>query len=456
MTTAPVAVSSRTPVREARHWTTPSVLWRALWALWILDVFFLIALLYCRNVHVKGLDDIGTNTAPSIIAAEQIKSHLADMDADAANELLAEPGSEAAAVQAYNDRSEQAERELIQAAEHIGQREAQRQAILQIQLGMGRYEALIQKARDLRNDHNPAFIATYEQAAELLDHTILSHADELDHANVKQLEAGFSAELSRSRNARFVVAIAAVALGALLIAVQLYLFRQTNRVFNIPLVAATVLLGGFMLYSWNTIHGAGEDLKLAKYDAFDSILALTRGAALAYQANGEESRFLLDPKNASHSTQEFMDERDKIAKLDPPDTYQSVAKSGITPASGYLADELRNITFKGELEAAQDAVRTFGAYVVIDGQIRDLERQGKHKDAIALCIGTAPGQSDWAFDQFTGAMRDAIKINQNAFDAYNQTGRARLNGFDVKVAVVSAFIAILCLLGLMARIREYN
>jgi hypothetical protein len=33
-------------------------------------------------------------------------------------------------------------------------------------------------------------------------------------------------------------------------------------------------------------------------------------------------------------------------------------------------------------------------------QIRQLERSGKHVEAIALCTSYDPGQSNWAFEQF--------------------------------------------------------
>jgi hypothetical protein len=36
-------------------------------------------------------------------------------------------------------------------------------------------------------------------------------------------------------------------------------------------------------------------LKVAKQDAFDSILALTQARAVSYDANADESRYLVDP-----------------------------------------------------------------------------------------------------------------------------------------------------------------
>jgi hypothetical protein len=45
--------------------------------------------------------------------------------------------------------------------------------------------------------------------------------------------------------------------------------------------------------------------------------------------------------------------------------------------------------------------------------------------AVAFNIGTAPGQSDWAFNRYGTALSSAISINQNAFSAAVQAGPAR-------------------------------
>ena len=84
--------------------TTPQILSRTLWALWMLDIVLLIALLTGGRTHRAGMQTIGKDTVPSIIAAQHIKSALADMDANSANELLGEPEQAADSLQAYEAR----------------------------------------------------------------------------------------------------------------------------------------------------------------------------------------------------------------------------------------------------------------------------------------------------------------------------------------------------------------
>ena len=91
---------------------------------------------------------------------------------------------------------------------------------------------------------------------------------------------------------------------------------------------------------------------------------------------------------------------------------------------GYLADELNNITFAGELAAAEETLLKFLDYLKIDQQIRDLKDE---RQAVDLCLGTQPGQSDWAFDQFDQALGKTIKINRDAL-RLEPGGRRRLAG----------------------------
>ncbi|MBV9269366.1 MAG: hypothetical protein JO061_24570 [Acidobacteriaceae bacterium] len=440
-------------VATKRTLTTPQILWRGLWALWAGDALLLGLVLSAGHVQHAAMKTIGQDSAPSIIASQQIKTALADMDANAANELIADPATAAASVQAYSKRRREAATALIAAAQNITYGEAERIPILRIQLELGTYEALIQRARDLHQEGDRTFISAYNQAAQLLDGTILPAADALDQANLKELDAAYSGQRYQSVTTRSLVAVGALIVLIALAVVQLFLFNRTHRLINIPIFTATLLLVVFTLLTLQELNSAARNLKRAKEDAFTSIHALWRARAVAYAANADESRFLLDPQHASERTQAFYNKRDLLAKLPAGATYDSVTPNDFT---GYLADELNNITFRGEREAANETLTGFGRYVAVDGQIRDLERRGQHKQAVELCTGTAPGQSDWAFDQFDTALGRTLKINQDAFDASIAEGFGVLRYFDLKAGIFAGVIAVLCLFGLLQRIREYQ
>ena len=103
-----------------------------------------------------------------------------------------------------------------------------------------------------------------------------------------------------------------------------------------------------------------------------------------------------------------------------------------------------------------ESIRTWVAYVKIDNKIRALNREGKTKEALELCIGSKPGQSNWAFEQFEKSVRKTIEINQSEFDKAADTGFSRLAGFEVITPVVTLLCALLGYFGLIVRIREYS
>ena len=77
-------------------------------------------------------------------------------------------------------------------------------------------------------------------------------------------------------------------------------------------------------------------------------------------------------------------------------------------------------------------------------------------DVIALCIGSKPGQSNWAFDNFKNANTKNFDINQAEFDKAIKQAFQDIEGFEVGASVVLSAIALLVLCGLMPRLKEYS
>src|SRR5215831_13547473 len=106
------------PAPEAR-WNTLQKLKASRAVLIAVDALLLIAGIPAARVHRDAMKTVGKDSAPSIIAAQHIKSALADMDASAVNELLRPPGTAPEAVRAYESRREEAVKTLTTAAENI-------------------------------------------------------------------------------------------------------------------------------------------------------------------------------------------------------------------------------------------------------------------------------------------------------------------------------------------------
>ena len=238
---------------------------------------------------------------------------------------------------------------------------------------------------------------------------------------------------------------------------QLQAMRRTHRVLNLPLVGANVLLACFTLGLSSALAAQNEDLRAAKTDCVDSIHALRKAHAVAYDANADESLYLLGPSTRAQYDAPFHQKTGLLADAPVTDAVADSAAAGSKQTfHGFLADELNNITFVGEQAAATETLISWGKYIALDTQIRASETSGHHSDAVTLCTGSAPGQSDYAFSQFDDALGKTLGINQDQFDLTVKKAFSGLNPLPVFAAVSVLLMIILTWLGLAPRLREYQ
>ena len=396
------------------------------------------------------------------------------MDAFAASEFLVpssntqnsflepvEKDNDGTIVQSYNERYRSVTERLIAAANNITYDE-EREPIQTMQLGIGEYVAKIQQARDAHARRDQAgTLAAYLSAVEILDKTLLPAADRLDQANLKVLDRTYGEQRFASARSLFLIAIVTLGLAGILVMLQLFLSQRTRRTFNPFLLSATAIALLFLVHTIGSLLSASNHLKVAKEDAFDSMHVLRQARALAYGANADESRYLLDVRNAATHEQAFFNKLNQIAAPPIGQTLEQIIllaqqDTKLTGLTGFLGEELSNITFPGERQAVIDNLSTLSQYLQIDKQIRQLQQSGKYREAIALCVGNNPGESNWAFEQFKKANQKTYDVNDKAFkDAITQ-GDQDLEGFEVKSTIVTITIALLALLGVMPRLKEYS
>ncbi len=392
-------------MHSARRWNTPQLLRFSLYLLWAADVLFLCAVIAGVRTHRDAMKTLGRDTAPSIIEAQHVKSAIAEMDANAATELLGKADQSEAANKAYLARRVEASRSLLAAAESISYGDVERRPWEALETGLATYGELVQRARDLRERKDPQFLVAYRQAATLVDQKLYPAADALDKANRDVLDRVYENALEKSQSTRAGVLIAGLALIFSLLSVQSFLTRRTRRTLNLALLVATGIAVIILLHTNTALADENRELKVAKHDAFDSIHVLWRARALAYAARADESRYLLDDSNATLYE----------------DAFQAKAKD-ITDK--YIPAEMNNITFGGEREAASGMQGFFKAYLTFDQQIRALRQAGKRDAAIASYLGSGD------FDRFDKALEQTLDINQKEFDRAVQRGDEVLSNFE--------------------------
>ena len=441
---------------------TPQLLQGGLYLTWATSLLVLVSTISGIQGQRHAINTIGKDATPSITTAQRIKDAAAGMDAYVANELLLPSGQNQDALKGYNERYEKFTQRLVAAAENITYGDKERKPIETLQLELGNYIAKIQQARDFheRGDTNNMLVA-YRSAAKIIDEKLLPAADALDKVNVDALNVTYNQEKFNSGKSLFFIVISGVALISVLLGLQIFLSQRMRRTFNPMLLAASAIAIVFLNYTTGAFLSASQNLRIAKEDAFTSMHALRQARALGYIANGTESRYLLDSAFALNHEQAFFNNIAKIAQLPDSEAFKTVAAaasaSGYKPNfTGLLADQLKNITFDGEREATVKNLTTLGTYVAIDKQIRQLERSGKHAEAIALCLGNNKGQSNWAFDELKKANQKSFDINQAAFDNAIKQAFKEVDGFEYTTPVALSAIALLTLFGLLPRLKEYS
>jgi hypothetical protein len=404
---------------------------------------------------LQAMQTVGKDTAPSIIAAQEIGSALADLDANAGNYLLGNAQHQAEALKAVEERRGIVTKSLVDAAKNITYPEEYK-PIKDLVDGFGRYLQLYGEMRYRKDigDATGAF-TVYTSASDLMHKSLLPAAATLDDINYNALKSDYRKQEVRSEAADVVAGLVAAALVAMLGWCQLFLFRKTRRVFNLPLVGATLIAAAVGVYLVHHIYVAREDLRVAKEDAFESIHALWQARTVAYDANGDETRYLLAGLRAPQFEKEYRAKVQKLASIPQPEERILTAKKLPKDYTGYFAAELGNITFPGERDAALKMIRAFAAYDKIDGQMRKLEQSGKHTEAVQLGIGSGDNESNAAFERFDHALLKVIDINHKQFDAVVDHGMDALRTARTVLPVASLLIAFLTLFGIRPRLREY-
>ena len=438
------------PAKPPASWTTPRLLRLALGGLW-LAALVLAAYAEVEVAEVRAsVKTIGRDAAPSIVAAQEIYANLADLDATAANFILADEAALPAIVDTFDKRRHTAVARLVAAAENITYGEAERAPILKMIDQLGLYLELVGVAKTLhQRGDSAAAIAGYNQASDLMHQRILPAGLELDQANRHMLDAAWTREQAAGTRQGPLLAVAALVLGALLV-VQLFLARRMRRWVNLPLLGATLLTAGFFGSLEQVLASQASHLRTAKEDCFESVHALWQARATAYDANGEESRFLLDKASASVYAQAF---RADATRLWSGTDVSAINK---TSARGFLEKELANVTFAGEQQAAEETLARWQDYLRVDQRIRTLEQAGKHADSVALCLGNKEGESNWVFDRFDQALGATLEINQREFDRTVELSFHELDPFRWAGPLTALLIALLVWLGLRPRLREYQ
>ncbi|MBF2063451.1 MAG: hypothetical protein IGS39_03315 [Calothrix sp. C42_A2020_038] len=458
---------------KKRNFNTPQLLKAGLYI--ISSASFLLALITISSVQMQrqAIKSVAKDSIPSVITAQRIKDTLVGMEANAVDELLIVPTDYIGAPQEYEKRRQSAiasyeerrkafSERIIIAARNITYGDAELKPIETLQLKLGDYIAKLQRAREFheRGDTNGTLIA-HREASQIMDNTLIPAVDQLDKVNLQQLERIYAQISFQTTCSLFLILIFGTLLLSVLVITQVFLYRRMRRILNPMLLAATAITLIFIGHITQSLIAASSNLVVAKEDAFESLYALRQARAIAYAANADKSRYLLDRQNPLKHEQAFFQKVNQIVKLPVGQTwndakYRLIAGKKVEDMTGLLATDINNINFPGEHEALITTISTFYKYLDIDKQIRQLERSGKHLEAVKLSTGKNQGESNWAFSEFKKAHQASQDINIAVMNKSIEQSFQNIQVLEVITVLCTFSISTLALFGLRRRLREYE
>jgi hypothetical protein len=414
---------------------------------------------------------IGHRAAPQASTTADLYFEVSEMDADVANDLLVGGAQNLGTTTAriatdYEKHRRAADADLQTTVEVANQSQDVQSALRAVIDGLGQYEALAADALQLEaaGSGTPArppaaALTLYRTATDLMHSQILPAANTLTGAGSGTVDATYQSARGEITAARIWVLILLAALLAVLIWLQVLLVQRFHRLLNPLLALSTLLVIATGVAGLVLLSAESTQLRIAKPEAFDSIIALSQARAVGYDANADESRWLVDPGRADQYQTAFLAKSQQLADLPNATitTYDSELAAALTSGdmTGYLGTEIHNITFPGEYDAAMNTLRAYQTYEKDDRTLRSLDASGQLDAAIAFDTGSAQNQSDYAFTQYDNALTNVIGINQQAFDAAVTAGLDDVSGWTAIPAALAAATLALITLGLRPRLREY-
>jgi hypothetical protein len=259
-----------------KRFNTPQILRSGLYAVWGASLLLLPLSIAGVNSQRQAIKTVGKDAAPSIITAQQLRDSFADIDASLANELLLDPlKNPKELTQVFADfeknRKKIADR-LVAAAKNITY-PAEEKIVQTLQLKGSEYFLKLQEARDARKRGDKVGALTvYRSAADLVDREILPQAEKLDRVNSQELENAYNSQGTYNGAISLFIALIGLVTIGILVLIQLFIYQRMRRILNLPLLGATAIAILFLGYTLNSLVSASTNLKVAREDAFDSVI----------------------------------------------------------------------------------------------------------------------------------------------------------------------------------------
>jgi hypothetical protein len=420
--------------------TTPGLL-RVL-SIALVAVLAVMALVDFRvaGARKNASDAVGLDSEPLLVRAQAIYSALAEADATATNTFLAGGLEPTGQRQAYLAHVRSASHQLTVATREIGDSGAAARAAAVISRDLPLYTGSVEAARANNRQNLPVGAAYLRQASTLMQQELLPAADRLYGVEARRLEHEYLSAGSGSDIAA-VMAVTLAAL-ALLVVTQLFLIRRTNRILNVPLVAASVLVVVLGVSLVTSFLVEQHRLEAARHPASDLVGALSSARVLALRAESDDSLTLV----ARGSGDQYRADFDATVK-------KLGGRSGL---GGSLGTATALAGSEGTSHVVAEGRKAYRDYLDVHGQIIQLQDSGRFDEAVARATGSSDGDELPTFTRLDKSMHKGITESEAQFRSDANGARNVLRFLAIAIPILAIACSALVLYGLQMRINEYR
>jgi hypothetical protein len=277
------------------------------------------------------------------------------------------------------------------------------------------YTAYVEAARAGSRQRFPIGAAYLRQAAALMTSTMLPAAEHVYAAEAFRLGDNYRSGTSSATLVALALAIA-IALVPLLFA-QRYVTRLSRRIFNLPMLIATVALVGVSLWAFVGMTSEQNALARAQHRGSDSVEALSATNVLLSRAQGDLSLTLVNRGN------------DTTDPLDFAAVKRALTATRLAP--GFTSG--------------------LASYWAAANRLQRLQDNGQ----LGAAIDQAPGVAAIS-QRLSGQLGDQISAAQARFERSASDAASALSGLWLAIPLVTVLAAALAFLGLRLRIIEYR
>jgi hypothetical protein len=384
----------------------------------------------------SGVRTVATQSAPLIVDAQAIDTLLSQADAAAANAFLSGGLESAAQRSVYQGSLQSATNLLTDATGRSANRPEARLPLQTLTEQIPVYAGLVETARANNRQLFPVGAAYLRQASRLMAGTILPAAQRLYAVDSDRLRSGDNQ--ARSPRDTAALAVMVVVLIAALAGVQIWLRRRTNRLFNLPLVVASVVSVLVLLFALFSVRAEADQMSKAVTGGYARVNALAQARIGAFTAKGDESLTLIGRGNGGAFETDF--------------------KAQMTKVQSFLAQADGLAVLAADRTTADNTTAALAAYLRVHAAIRTADDGGQFDKAVALAVDPSSSvtSANGAFAALDRQLTDGLDASQQEFSRQTSVANNDLTGMTAIVVLVLLGAAILALYGLQQRINEYR